>query len=69
MTPSSTTPALSTTSSSNDIAPSHMLPLGSVIGLIGAGQLARMLAIAAELGFRTATNNQYRPHAYNGGLK
>ncbi len=31
-----------------------MLPPGSVIGLIGGGQLARMLAIAAaELGFRT----------------
>ncbi|EJF76656.1 phosphoribosylaminoimidazole carboxylase, ATPase subunit [Bartonella birtlesii LL-WM9] len=31
-----------------------MLPFGSTIGLIGGGQLARMLAIAAaELGFRT----------------
>nr|WP_273721576.1 5-(carboxyamino)imidazole ribonucleotide synthase [Bartonella sp. ML71XJBT] len=31
-----------------------MLPSGSTIGLIGGGQLARMLAIAAaELGFRT----------------
>ncbi|WP_332065726.1 5-(carboxyamino)imidazole ribonucleotide synthase [Bartonella sp. CB189] len=34
---------------------SHMLAPGSMIGLIGGGQLARMLAIAAaELGFRTA---------------
>ncbi|EJF87830.1 5-(carboxyamino)imidazole ribonucleotide synthase [Bartonella rattimassiliensis] len=33
---------------------SNMLPPGSVIGLIGGGQLARMLAIAAaELGFQT----------------
>ncbi|WP_404978422.1 5-(carboxyamino)imidazole ribonucleotide synthase [Bartonella sp. ML70XJBT.G] len=33
---------------------STMLPSGSTIGLIGGGQLARMLAIAAaELGFRT----------------
>ncbi|WP_208433024.1 5-(carboxyamino)imidazole ribonucleotide synthase [Bartonella taylorii] len=41
-----TTPRISTTST--------MLPSGSTIGLIGGGQLARMLAIAAaELGFRT----------------
>ncbi|WP_375666378.1 5-(carboxyamino)imidazole ribonucleotide synthase [Bartonella sp. TT121SHDZB] len=39
---------------SNTIPSSHILPPGSVIGLIGGGQLARMLAIAAaELGFRT----------------
>ncbi|WP_212112929.1 5-(carboxyamino)imidazole ribonucleotide synthase [Bartonella queenslandensis] len=51
--PSNTSP-LSTISPSNEITPSHMLPPGSVIGLIGGGQLARMLAIAAaELGFRT----------------
>ncbi|WP_375682003.1 5-(carboxyamino)imidazole ribonucleotide synthase [Bartonella sp. CE47NXGY] len=50
-TPSNTT--LANTTSSNT-TPFTMLPPGSVIGLIGGGQLARMLAIAAaELGFRT----------------
>nr|WP_156851069.1 5-(carboxyamino)imidazole ribonucleotide synthase [Bartonella refiksaydamii] len=46
------TPNISTMSR---ISPtSTMLPPGSTIGLIGGGQLARMLAIAAaELGFRT----------------
>ncbi|WP_375668407.1 5-(carboxyamino)imidazole ribonucleotide synthase [Bartonella sp. AP36NXGY] len=55
-TPSNTTPSnttLANTTSSNT-TPFTMLPPGSVIGLIGGGQLARMLAIAAaELGFRT----------------
>ncbi|WP_455473959.1 5-(carboxyamino)imidazole ribonucleotide synthase [Bartonella sp. B30(2025)] len=42
-------------SSSDHSSPSsHMLASGSTIGLIGGGQLARMLAIAAaELGFQT----------------
>ncbi|WP_142416113.1 5-(carboxyamino)imidazole ribonucleotide synthase [Bartonella massiliensis] len=67
MTPSSNTPASpntpassNTTPSPNASMPSHtrtpssILSPGSVIGLIGGGQLARMLAIAAaELGFRT----------------
>ncbi|WP_273789497.1 5-(carboxyamino)imidazole ribonucleotide synthase [Bartonella sp. ML70XJBT] len=61
-TPSNTFPSNATspnTTSSNTTpssipASSNMLPPGSVIGLIGGGQLARMLAIAAaELGFRT----------------
>ncbi|WP_192813116.1 5-(carboxyamino)imidazole ribonucleotide synthase [Bartonella rattaustraliani] len=43
-----------TTSASNKSSTSTILPSGSVIGLIGGGQLARMLGIAAaELGFRT----------------
>ncbi|WP_273758561.1 5-(carboxyamino)imidazole ribonucleotide synthase [Bartonella sp. AU55XJBT] len=52
MTPSNATPSNATPSGTP--ASSNMLPPGSVIGLIGGGQLARMLAIAsAELGFRT----------------
>ncbi|WP_375673931.1 5-(carboxyamino)imidazole ribonucleotide synthase [Bartonella sp. AA18HLJMS] len=51
-TTSSNTTSANTTSSNT--TPFTMLPPGSVIGLIGGGQLARMLAIAAaELGFRT----------------
>ncbi|WP_375694336.1 5-(carboxyamino)imidazole ribonucleotide synthase [Bartonella sp. AD24XZML] len=49
--PSNTT---SSNTTSSNTTPFTMLPPGSVIGLIGGGQLARMLAIAAaELGFRT----------------
>ncbi|KEC56552.1 5-(carboxyamino)imidazole ribonucleotide synthase [Bartonella koehlerae] len=57
---SSTSSSLSTFASpntfpsSNVSSSSNILPSRSVIGLIGGGQLARMLAIAAaELGFRT----------------
>ncbi|UJM43936.1 5-(carboxyamino)imidazole ribonucleotide synthase [Bartonella henselae] len=47
-------PSSSASASSSISASSNILPSGSVIGLIGGGQLARMLAIAAaELGFRT----------------
>ncbi|PIT69135.1 5-(carboxyamino)imidazole ribonucleotide synthase [Bartonella tribocorum] len=53
-TPSNATISSNTPTPSNATKPSSMLPPGSVIGLIGGGQLARMLAIAAaELGFRT----------------
>ncbi|MET3560602.1 5-(carboxyamino)imidazole ribonucleotide synthase [Bartonella japonica] len=46
--------APSTPTSSQKFSTSTILPLRSVIGLIGGGQLARMLCIAAaELGFRT----------------
>ncbi|ETS12481.1 5-(carboxyamino)imidazole ribonucleotide synthase [Bartonella quintana] len=53
--PSPSASFLPSTSSSPNATPStNILPSGSVIGLIGGGQLARMLAIAAaELGFRT----------------
>ncbi|WP_455476310.1 5-(carboxyamino)imidazole ribonucleotide synthase [Bartonella sp. B17] len=41
-------------SSNNSLHSSHMLASGSLIGIIGGGQLARMLSMAAaELGFRT----------------
>ncbi len=51
----STSPHTSAPSNrSSSFSSSKMLPAGSVIGLIGGGQLARMLAIAAaELGYRT----------------
>ncbi|WP_336278503.1 5-(carboxyamino)imidazole ribonucleotide synthase [Bartonella sp. CB175] len=54
------TESFNNSSSTNSVLPSstfsssHTLASGSTIGLLGGGQLARMLAIAAaELGFRT----------------
>ncbi|WP_074381589.1 5-(carboxyamino)imidazole ribonucleotide synthase [Bartonella doshiae] len=51
---SSSSPSSASSSPSNTLPSSNTLHAGSVIGLIGGGQLARMLAVAAaELGFRT----------------